>query len=603
MSTPTIIATENLAEEMESWGLHHATYWSRNPSSWGCLSDWDVQFIEETPGCTRDESHRNLGIELNILLNKFPSTSRQYSKANALKKALGNSDGDSANILLWEKHLEELKSIAISDRVHRRTIKSITIQEEIGRAEEQISEKSKKHKASTKECEISSSSSSSKNDENYNKQEDDDAIISGNDLREASESMVGKVRTPLTVNNIGLDLVGFLSSNQCLRSEKANDEPPKTPEHQIYQKQGDYSKPFASCEEQSHGIHSSEISQNLGDSIESNDHDSDEDEFGLKDMNLFKQSIGQLEEMEIEVGKIFSEEELSEIVEKKKEQSIPEIDEEILEYIDTFAKEEIMTHILILFMTTVTDWVRILEMEPNPLTMDMPEAWHRINVWRTIDIMFSDTPYVYVVGGEKAGLACSERKNRYRTLANIGPTQRKKIGKKGDAYVRTIGSTSTDWAGSEAGHKWDGPHGTKLMKESGLSLPRTLKDIFVHLAGKIDFEEQKMRKLNIIGFIHAGAVLMRVSLDCPAGYICRYTRRNLLEVYADVNNFGRSLDVLVEIIHAKFLILQTMKIVNDLDDNSNVSRWKQQIKSNSKRSLDMPDVHPTPKKQRNAKTK
>ena len=69
--------------------------------------------------------------------------------------------------------------------------------------------------------------------------------------------MVGKVRTPLTVNNIDLDLVGFLSSNQCLRSEKANDEPPKTPEHQIYQKQGDYSKPFASCEEQSYGFHSS----------------------------------------------------------------------------------------------------------------------------------------------------------------------------------------------------------------------------------------------------------------------------------------------------------------------------------------------------------
>ena len=31
-------------------------------------------------------------------------------------------------------------------------------------------------------------------------------------------------------------------------------------------------------------------------------------------------------------------EELSEIVEKKQEQSIPEIDEEILEYINTFAK-------------------------------------------------------------------------------------------------------------------------------------------------------------------------------------------------------------------------------------------------------------------------
>lgn len=46
-----------------------------------------------------------------------------------------NSENDSANILLWNKHVKELESIAISDRVHRRTIKSITIQEEIGRAE------------------------------------------------------------------------------------------------------------------------------------------------------------------------------------------------------------------------------------------------------------------------------------------------------------------------------------------------------------------------------------------------------------------------------------------------------------------------------------
>ncbi|KAF0377350.1 hypothetical protein F8M41_012636 [Gigaspora margarita] len=56
-----------------------------------------------------------------------------------------NSENDSANILLWNKHVKELESIAISDRVHRRTIKSITIQEEIGRAEVQISEKSKKN--------------------------------------------------------------------------------------------------------------------------------------------------------------------------------------------------------------------------------------------------------------------------------------------------------------------------------------------------------------------------------------------------------------------------------------------------------------------------
>ncbi|CAG8707842.1 3807_t:CDS:10 [Funneliformis mosseae] len=218
MSTSTIIATENLAEEMESWGLHHATYWSRNPSSWGCLSDWDVQFIEETPGCTRDESHRNLGIELNILLNKFPSTSRQYSKANALKKALGNSDGDSANILLWEKHLEELKSMAISDRVHRVCIVFDLTKQEIGRAEEQISEKSKKRKASTKGSEISLSSFSNNNEEeNYNKQEND-AIASDSvdDFHEVAESMIGKVeRTALMADDVNLEEIFEGYCNEC----------------------------------------------------------------------------------------------------------------------------------------------------------------------------------------------------------------------------------------------------------------------------------------------------------------------------------------------------------------------------------------------------
>ncbi|CAI2175997.1 10134_t:CDS:2 [Funneliformis geosporum] len=80
------------------------------------------------------------------------------------------------------------------------------------------------------------------------------------------------------------------------------------------------------------------------------------------------------------------------------------------------------------------------------------------------------------------------------------------------------------------------------------SLPRTLKDIFVHLAGKIDFEEHEKAEHN---------------------WLCS-------------RKCGVDEDVLVEIIHAKSLILQTMKIVNDLDNNNNVSRWKQQMKSNSK---------------------
>ncbi|CAG8674869.1 2345_t:CDS:2, partial [Paraglomus occultum] len=88
----------------------------------------------------------------------------------------------------------------------------------------------------------------------------------------------------------------------------------------------------------------------------------------------------------------------------------------------------------------------------NPLTntQDLPESWFRINVWRTLDIAFSDMPFMLFVGGEKAGLATRERNNRSRTLSNM---QRKAIERKGDGYyyVRPIGSRTIYWAVSEAG--------------------------------------------------------------------------------------------------------------------------------------------------------
>ncbi|RUS28554.1 hypothetical protein BC938DRAFT_481750 [Jimgerdemannia flammicorona] len=237
-------------------------------------------------------------------------------------------------------------------------------------------------------------------------------------------------------------------------------------------------------------------------------------------------------------------------------------------------------------------------MHPNPFTLELPEAWYRVNVWRTIDIAFSDIPYTFFIGGEKSGLASNERKNRYRTLANVNPIQRKVIGKKGDGYVRVFGSIPTDWAASEAGSKWEGNHGTKLIKECGMSLPRTLKDILVNLAYKIKFSEDKLRKLNIVGFIHSGAVLIRTNLDCPAGYVCRYTRGEAFEVHANVNKFSESLDVLIEILQ----ILQTMKVVDSgaasEQEHHNITRWKRQNKLKRSDVATIPDCHPTPKKKR-----
>jgi hypothetical protein len=44
---------------------------------------------------------------------------------------------------------------------------------------------------------------------------------------------------------------------------------------------------------------------------------------------------------------------------------------------------------------------------------------------------------------------------------------------------------------------------------------------------------------------------MKVSLDSPKGYVCQYLKEPPCEVFADVNQFDRSLDVLVTVLYAK----------------------------------------------------
>nr|CAG8477304.1 10513_t:CDS:2 [Entrophospora candida] len=40
------------------------------------------------------------------------------------------------------------------------------------------------------------------------------------------------------------------------------------------------------------------------------------------------------------------------------------------------------------------------------------------------------------------------------------------LAKKGDEYVRIVGSKIADWSASEADASWEGEHDTKIMKES-----------------------------------------------------------------------------------------------------------------------------------------
>ncbi|RUS28676.1 hypothetical protein BC938DRAFT_481580 [Jimgerdemannia flammicorona] len=217
---------------------------------------------------------------------------------------------------------------------------------------------------------------------------------------------------------------------------------------------------------------------------------------------------------------------------------------------------------------------QLIEKNPNPLTMNWPESWYRSNVWRAVDNAFGDIPFVFVVG----------------MLSNEVPMKRKMIGKKGDGFVRSVGTQVLEWAASEAGPRWEGQ-----------------SDIFITLARKVDFDEDKIRQLDVPGFVHAGAMVMKVNIDCPKGYVMRYVRDIPCEVCADVNEFPRTLDALVMILYAKVgsrlaVMLRTMNIINSIGEHHEEEaqkRWKRlgQVKRKRYRT-ELPDCHPTPKKYR-----
>ncbi|EXX72322.1 hypothetical protein RirG_070380 [Rhizophagus irregularis DAOM 197198w] len=48
--------------------LYYPEYWNRNPASWGSISDWDIYYINQVPGCSKGQAHRTLGFELKVLL-------------------------------------------------------------------------------------------------------------------------------------------------------------------------------------------------------------------------------------------------------------------------------------------------------------------------------------------------------------------------------------------------------------------------------------------------------------------------------------------------------------------------------------------------------
>ncbi|CAG8670241.1 9222_t:CDS:10, partial [Funneliformis mosseae] len=190
----------------------------------------------------------------------------------------------------------------------------------------------------------------------------------------------------------------------------------------------------------------------------------------------------------------------------------------------------------------------VRELESGSLRQENLESWYNCHVWTPIvDQGFSDINGTSVVRGESTSIATSNRKN-------IGkkPSDRKKLGRRGDWILRSVGNKDNDEFGAgEAGRKFIDEYDTKILTESKLKLPKMLKDMIVKLLSRVNWNIDKRKQIQTVGIVHSGLSMMILYLDNPCGYVCRLNRGEILEVPDDERFFSSVLLLLAAVLNLK----------------------------------------------------
>jgi len=196
-----------------------------------------------------------------------------------------------------------------------------------------------------------------------------------------------------------------------------------------------------------------------------------------------------------------------------------------------------------------------------------------------IDRAFENIEGVEVIRGESCSLASSSRKNRNRNVASMSSTPRKAMGRRGDLIIRCM---SREYGCGEAGNLYAGYNGTKILRERGLKTPKMMKDQFDDLCIHMGSKEKEVRKLETIGFIHAGLSVLLLRLDSPAGYIGRISRSKMLTIPSTIGEFGKGvLPVIMLAWKAKKIVSNVIEMMNQNDDDNPLQALQKSCDNNS----------------------
>lgn len=154
---------------------------------------------------------------------------------------------------------------------------------------------------------------------------------------------------------------------------------------------------------------------------------------------------------------------------------------------------------------------------------------------------FTTYCYLYVIliicchlyRGESCSIASSDRKNRKRKRTN-----RKALGRRSDAIIRKNANGQTlEFGGSEVARFYNSKMGSKWLVESGLKLPKMLRDMFTALCDRVKWKTDIIQKLETVGYIHGGTQKKFSLFFLPLLNICLFC---LYRTRYDVNVIGQS---------------------------------------------------------------
>ncbi|KAL0084141.1 hypothetical protein J3Q64DRAFT_1736089 [Phycomyces blakesleeanus] len=204
---------------------------------------------------------------------------------------------------------------------------------------------------------------------------------------------------------------------------------------------------------------------------------------------------------------------------------------------------------------------------PNPLLVQQDEAWYNSHIW----VPFIDSFYDNIDGINCVRNGPASHSSRKRKRAMQGEFEKKQTGSKPDMSIRIVsgGGKPLEFGACEASSFYDGPTDKKYRHESRIKLPKMLKDMLFDLCEYSDWDVEKIRHIEVVGYIQSALVIEFLSMNHPNGYICRLSRSKNYEIGYNVNTFPKTLEVLAMSLMMKFRVENCVKLITHPTFNIN----------------------------------